>query len=198
MLAHVFGLCVLCMVVYFPYSRALAKGMPWPGTYVRPQLPPGAADGLFPGHGCALVTESLQALFQSLQGQGRTVDAPCYCPILLWVQCVLCVVLHFPLVVATSAQPYYAFAAGSTTSEVHESTGGGEGFWSFPFLVDPDTKIPRARLAGHGGSALHALRSYARSFAAVGGPLMCHGGWYVPAKNARLIDGHGHGHGHGK
>jgi hypothetical protein len=33
---------------YFPYSRALAKGMLWPGTYVRPQLPPGAADGLYP------------------------------------------------------------------------------------------------------------------------------------------------------
>jgi hypothetical protein len=50
-------LCVLCVVVLFSVvtvtvtvtdSRALAKGMPWPGTYVRPQLPPWAADGLFP------------------------------------------------------------------------------------------------------------------------------------------------------
>ncbi len=37
------------MVVYFSQSRALAKGMPWLGTYVRPQLPSKAADGLFPG-----------------------------------------------------------------------------------------------------------------------------------------------------
>jgi hypothetical protein len=44
-------LCVLCVVILFSVVEGpsrLAKGKPWSGTYVRPQQPPGAVDGLFP------------------------------------------------------------------------------------------------------------------------------------------------------